>query len=77
MVQVCQQQASETRLTVTDVSTTFLVVIVGCTAALGLFLLERAVVEVTLLLKEALRWWQEKGTTSLKRKFQPKVFIES
>ena len=74
-VQVCQQQASETRLTVTDVSTTFLVVIVGCTAALGLFLLERAVVEVTLLLKEALGWWQE--TTSLKKKSQPKVVIES
>ena len=77
IVQVCQQQASETRLTLTDVSTTFLVVIIGCSAALGLFLLERAVVEATLLLKEALSWWQEKGTTDLKRKTQRKVVIES
>ena len=77
MVQVCQQQASETRLTLTDVSTTFLVVIIGCSAGLGLFLLERAVVEATLLLKEALSWWQERGTIDLKRKSQQKVVIES
>ena len=77
IVQVCQQQASETRLTLTDVSTTFLVVIIGCSAALGLFLLERAVVEATLLLKEALSWWQERGTIDLKRKSQQKVVIES
>ena len=77
IVQVCQQQASETRLTLTDVSTTFLVVIIGCSAALGLFLLERAVVEVTLLLKEVLGWWEEKGATNLNRKSQPKVVIQS
>ena len=77
IVQVCQQQASETRLTLTDVSTTFLVVIIGCSAGLGLFLLERAVVEATLLLKEALSWWQERGTIDLKRKSQQKVVIES
>ena len=76
-MQVCQQQASETRLTLTDVSTTFLVVIIGCSAGLGLFLLERAVVEATLLLKEALSWWQERGTIDLKRKTQQKVVIES
>ena len=76
--QVCQQQASETRLTLTDVSTTFLVVIIGCSAALGLFLLERAIVEATLILKEVLHWWrQEKGATDLERKSQPKVVIES
>ena len=61
IVQVCQQQASETRLTLTDVSTTFLVVIIGCSAALGLFLLERAVAEATLLLKEARSWWRVRG----------------
>ena len=77
ILQVCQQQASETRLTLTDVSTTFLVVIIGCSAALGLFLLERAVVEVMLLLKEALGWWEEKGATNLNRKSQQKVVIQS
>ena len=74
---MCQQQAGETRLTLTDVSTTFLVVIIGCSAALGLFLLERAIAEATLILKEVLHWWQEKGATNLERKSQPKVVIES
>ena len=60
-MQVCQQQAGETRLALTDVSTTFLVVIIGCSAALGLFLLERAVAEATLLLKEARSWWRARG----------------
>ena len=77
VAQVCQQQAGETRLTLTDVSTTFLVVIIGCSAALGLFLLERAIVEATMILKEVLHWWQEKGATNLERKSQPKVVIES
>ena len=52
-------------------------VIIGCSAALGLFLLERAIVEATLLLKEAMSWWQEKKTTDLRKKSQPKVVIES
>ena len=60
-MQVCQQQAGETRLALTDVSTTFLVVIIGCSAALGLFLLERAIAEATLLLKEARSWWRVRG----------------
>ena len=60
-MQVCQQQAGETRLALTDVSTTFLVVIIGCSAALGLFLLERAIAEATLLLKEARSWWRARG----------------
>ena len=56
----------------------FLVVIIGCTAALGLFLLERAVLEVTMLLEEAFGWWcEEKGATNLKRKSQPKVVVQS
>ena len=64
-------------MTLTDVSTTFLVVIIGCSAALGLFLLERAIVEATLLFKETVGWWNKKRTPSLKRKSQPKVVIES
>ena len=75
--QVCQQQASETRLTLTDVATTFLVVVIGCAAALGLFLFERATLEASLLLREALGWWhQGRGAAKLNKKSPPKVVIE-
>ena len=69
-MQVCQQQAGETRLALTDVSTTFLVVIIGCSAALGLFLLERAIAEATLLLKEARSWWRVRGESNKMNKVE-------
>ena len=49
------------RVYIINVIYIFQVVIIGCSAALGLFLLERAIAEATLLLKEARSWWRVRG----------------